>query len=139
MQAKMRNALLTAVCVAAAVSVAAGSHLLPAYAATPSLTVLDPDKDGTVDLAEAKAAGAKEFTKLDPDKDGTLDAKELEGRIDAAALKAADPDSDGTLDAKEYASLVEARFKAADPDNDGTVDDKELGTDAGKALLKLLE
>ena len=100
---------------------------------------LYPDKDGTVDLAEAKAAGAKEFAKLDPDKDGTLDAKELGSHVDAAALKAADPDSDGTLDEKEYASLVVARFKAADPDNDGTLDDKELGTDAGKAFLKLVE
>ena len=32
-----------------------------------------------------------------------------------------------------------ARFKAADPDNDGALDEKELGTNAGKAFLKLVE
>ncbi len=62
------------------------------------MKVLDPDADGTVDLAEAKAAGAAVFKKLDPDNDGTLDAKELSGRLDEAGLKAADPDNDGTLD-----------------------------------------
>ena len=41
------------------------------------MKVLDPDADGTVDLAEAQAAGAAMFKKLDPDNDGTLDAKEL--------------------------------------------------------------
>ena len=66
------------------------------------MKTLDPDADGTVDLAEAKAAGAAVFKKLDPDNDGTLDAKELTGRLDAAALKAADLDNDGTLDMNEY-------------------------------------
>ncbi len=42
---------------------------------------LDPDKDGTVDLAEAKNAAGKLFDKLDRDKDGTLDARELRGRM----------------------------------------------------------
>jgi EF hand len=140
MDLTMRNSLVIALSIAATLGVTSlVSQTRPAQAASASLIALDPDKDGTVDLAEAKAAGAKVFAKLDPDKDGTLDAKELEGRVDAAALKTADPDSDGTLDAKEYASLVEARFKAADPDNDGTLDEKELGTDAGKAFLKLVE
>lgn len=111
---------------------------MPAHAASASLTALDPDNDGTVDLKEAQAGGAKVFVKLDPDKDGTLDAKELSGRVDEAGLKAADPDADGTLDQKEYNTVIETRFKAADPDNDGTVDDKELSSDAGKALLFLL-
>ena len=95
-------------------------------------------KDGTVDLAEAKAAASKLFDKLDHDKDGTLDAKELRGRISAKEFAAADPDKDGTLDKNEYMTIVEARFRAADPDNDGTLDAKELATPAGKALLKLL-
>ena len=85
----------------AAIGFAVDARVQPAHAASASLAALDPDKDGTVDLAEAKAAGAKEFAKLDPDKDGTLDAKELGSHVDAAALKAADPDSDGTLDEKE--------------------------------------
>ena len=97
------------------------------------------DKDGTVDLADAQAAGAKLFITLDPDKDGTLDAKELGARMDAAGLTAADPDKDGTVDAKEYAAAVEAAFKATDPDKDGTIDAKELGSKEGAALLRLLQ
>ncbi len=128
--------------VAALLAVAGFAFIHPAkpvLAASASLTALDPDNDGTVDIAEAKAAAAKVFTKLDPDKDGTLDAKELSGRVDEAGLKAADPDNDGTLDAKEYETIVEARFKAADPDNDGTLDDAELATDAGKTFLLVVE
>lgn len=105
-------------------------------ASADALTALDPDKDGTVDLAEAQAGATKVFAAIDPDKDGTLDAKEIAGRLDAAA---ADPDKDGTVDAKEYAGAVAAAFKAADPDAEGTVDGKELASDAGKALLKLIQ
>ena len=103
-----------------------------------SLKALDPDNDGTIDLAEAQAGGTKKFAKLNPDNDGTLDEKELSGILDAAALKAADPDNDGTLDAKEYAAVIEQKFKAANPDNDGTIDKKELDSAAGKDLLKLI-
>ena len=103
-----------------------------------ALSDLDPDKDGTIDLTEAKNGGAKKFADLNPDNDKTLDAKELSGRLDAAAIKAADPDNDGTLDSKEYEAVVEQRFKAADPDNDGTVDKKELDTPAGQELLKII-
>jgi hypothetical protein len=109
----------------------------PARAAAP-LKMLDPDKDGTVDMAEAKAAASKLFDRLDRDKDGTLDLKELRGRVSKAEFAAADPDKDGTIDKNEYLAIVEARFRAADPDNDGTLDAKELATSAGKALLKLL-
>jgi len=102
------------------------------------LKTLDPDNDGTVDLAEAQAGATKKFAKLNPDNDGTLDAKELSGVLDAAAIKAADPDNDGTLDQKEYAAVVEAKFKAANPDNDGTIDKKELDSSAGQELVKLV-
>ena len=86
------------------------------------LKSLDPDNDGTVDLAEAKAAASKVFDKLDGDHDGTLDKRELRGRISGKELSAADPDKDGTLDKDEYLVVVEQHFKKADPDNDGTVD-----------------
>ena len=69
----------------------------PAWAAR-LLTKLDPDKDGTVDLAEAKNAASALFDRLDRDHDGTLDAKELRGRLNAKEFATADPDKDGTLD-----------------------------------------
>lgn len=114
----------------------------PAFAAPTTTKVdiaaFDPDKDGTVDLKEALAAGSAAFDKLDPDKDGTLDAKELKGRVSEADLKKLDPDNDGTLDKKEYLAAVEAQFKAADPDNDGTIDARELASPAGSALVNLI-
>ena len=117
----------------AALSLAA---LLPAQAAT--LNMLDPDKDGTVDMVETWAAASKLFDRLDRDRDGTLDRRELRGRVSAAEFAAADPDRDGTLDKAEYMRIVEARFRAANPDFDITLDAKELASPAGKALLKLL-
>ena len=103
-----------------------------------ALKALDPDNDGTIDLAEAQPGAKKKFAALNPDNDGTLDAKELSGVLDEAAIKAADPDNDGTLDEKEYAAVVEAKFKAANPDNDGTIDQKELDSSGGQELLKLI-
>jgi hypothetical protein len=100
---------------------------------------LDPDKDGTVDLAEAKDAASKLFDKLDRDHDGTLDKRELRGRINGSDLAAADPDNDGTLDKNEFLAIVEKRFKAADPDNEGTIDAKELKSPAGRSLTRLLK
>jgi Ca2+-binding EF-hand superfamily protein len=103
------------------------------------LKTLDPDHDGTVDLAEAKSAASKLFDKLDRDHDGTLDKRELRGRLNAKDLAAADPDNDGTLDKNEFLALVEKRFNAANPDNDGTIDAKELKTAAGRSLARLLK
>jgi Ca2+-binding EF-hand superfamily protein len=99
---------------------------------------LDPDNDGTVDLAEAKSAASKLFDKLDRDHDGTLDKRELRGRVSAKDFAAADPDNDGTLDKNEFLALVEKRFTAANPDNDGTIDAKELKSAAGRSLARLL-
>jgi Ca2+-binding EF-hand superfamily protein len=102
------------------------------------MTMLDPDSDGTVDLAEAKAAAAKMFKKLNPDEDGTLDMKELSGRISEDEFKAANPDGEGTLDESEYMALVEKLFKEANPDDDGTLDEAELKSPAGQKLLALI-
>jgi Ca2+-binding EF-hand superfamily protein len=109
----------------------------PAFAAS-ALQTLDPDKDGTVDLNEAKTAASALFDKLEKDNDGTLDRKELHGRIPDADWAVADPDNDKTISKDEYLAYVEAVFKKADADNDGTLDAKELKTPAGRALLRLL-
>jgi Ca2+-binding EF-hand superfamily protein len=103
------------------------------------LKTLDPDNDGTVDLAEAKNAASKLFDKLDRDHDATLDKRELRGRVNAKDFAAADPDNDGTLDKNEFLALVEKRFKAANPDGDGTIDAKELKSAAGRSLVRLLK
>src|ERR1700686_5937500 len=102
------------------------------------IQTLGTDKNGTVDLAEAKKAASALFDKLDRDHDGTLDKRELAGRLSAREFAAADPDHDGTLTMDEYLAVVEQRFNAANPDKDGTLDAKELNTTAGRALLRLL-
>jgi len=104
-----------------------------------SVEGIDTDKDGTIDINEAKAAAGTEFDKLDKDHEGTLDKKELGRRVSKKDWPAADPDKEGTIDKNEYMALVESRFKAADADNDGTVSVKELGTPPGKSLNKLLK
>jgi Ca2+-binding EF-hand superfamily protein len=103
------------------------------------IQALDPDNDGTIDLAEAKKAGSDLFDKLDRDHDGTLDKRELAGRLSAKELAAADTDHDGTLTKDEYLAVVEQHFNAANSDSDGTLDAKELGTKAGRSLLRLLK
>jgi Ca2+-binding EF-hand superfamily protein len=110
----------------------------PSFAAS-ALASLDPDHDGTVDLAEAKAAASAVFDKLEKDNDGTLDHKELQGRILAKDWAVADPDNDKTVSKDEYLAYVEVLFKKADPDNDGTIDAKELASPPGHALLRLLK
>jgi Ca2+-binding EF-hand superfamily protein len=135
------KAKIVCAALAAAGAIALGVAAFPPSAwAAPggALKVLDPDKDGTVDVAEAKAAASTLFDQLDHDKDGTLDRRELRGRVTAKELASVDTDKDSTLDKNEFSALVEQRFKAADPDNDGTVDAKELKTPAGRALLRLL-
>jgi Ca2+-binding EF-hand superfamily protein len=133
------NTVLMTVAMAGAMTLGAAALEPPAWAApSAALKALDPDKDGTVDLAEAKAAASILFDQLDPDKDGTLDRRELRGRLNAKDMAAGDPDKDGTIDKNEYLAIVEQRFKAADPDTDGTLDDKELKSSAGRSLLRLL-
>jgi len=111
---------------------------MPAYAAKMP-AAFDPDKDGTMDLAEAKAAAGALFDKLDKDHEGTLDIKELQGRLRKVDFGGADPDKDKTLTRDEYLAVVAQRFNAANTDADGTLDAKELNSKEGKALKKLLK
>jgi hypothetical protein len=107
--------------------------------AASALSALDTDKDGTLDLAEVKAAASALFDKLDTDSDATLEAKELKGRLGKDAIKSADPDHDGTLTKEEYLAIVEKLFHKADSDHEGTLDAKELRSKAGQALLRLIK
>src|SRR5271170_1827934 len=123
---------------AAILGSASMGHTPSAAATRGALQALDTDNDGTVDLAEAKAAASKLFDMLDRDRDGTLDRRELRGRMVSKEFGAADGDHDGTLDKDEYLAFVEKSFKPADRDNDGTLDAKELGTARGRLLLRLV-
>ena len=98
----------------------------PAFAAS-ALQTLDPDKDGTVDLNEAKTAASALFDKLDVNHDGTLDRKELKDRISAEDWKVADPDNDKTISKDEYLAFVEVAFKRANPDNDKVSGERDRG------------
>ena len=103
------------------------------------LEAINPDKDGTLDLEEAKKAAGIVFDRINTDKDATLDAKELRGRLKAKEIASADGDKDKTIDRAEYLAIVEARFKAVNRDADNTIDWNELSSKPGKALLRLLK
>ncbi len=108
------------------------------FGAEAPIKALDKDRDGTLDLAEVKDAGAAVFDRLDKDHDGTLDKKELGARIDKSEFNSADTDNDGTLTKDEYLSLIETLFKKADRDDEGTLDAKELHSKAGRELLRVV-
>lgn len=95
--------------------------------------------DGTLDLAQMETAAAAAFERLNKDSDTTLDFREAKGRLSEDAFLAADPDADKTLSKEEYVEMAEKLFNAADTNNDGVLDAKELRSNAGQALLRLLQ
>ncbi len=102
--------------------------------------MLDPDNDGTVDLAEAKKAAAPTlFAKLDPDHDGTLDVRELRGRLTAKELKPADPDHDGTLTLDEYLAGRRAALQGGRSRQRRDTGCEGVESRAGRSLLRLLK
>jgi Ca2+-binding EF-hand superfamily protein len=100
--------------------------------------MLDNNKDGTVDEAEARQAASALFDRLDIDKDGALDANELRGHINQEELQANDPDHDNTLTKDEYLAIVVERFKAADSNHDGRLGIDEFTSKPGALLVKLI-
>jgi Ca2+-binding EF-hand superfamily protein len=118
-------------------ALAAVAFCAPVYAqaagSSASVSIADTDKDGTIDMAEAKTAAMKHFKAADTDHNGTLDTKEA--GMDVSDV---DSDKDGTLDEAEYEKAVDAAFKAADANNDGTIDGKELETPAGQKLSAMM-
>ena len=49
--------------------------------------VVDTDRDGTIDAAEARQTASALFDRLDTDNDGSLDANELQGHISKEELQ----------------------------------------------------
>ena len=92
-----------------------------AFATSQLMALLDSDKDGTVDLAEAVAVAGALFDRLDGQAEARLLSKETR-----AVFKS------------NYIALVTKWFRAADLDGDGTLDEDELQTPAGRKLEKLL-
>ncbi len=138
----MSRSRISILALSGAVGFFATPFALPALfqaSAASALTAADTDKDGTIDLNEAKAAASVEFDKLDTDKDGTVDRKEAAHHVSKKNFKAADPDHDKLLSKDEYVDLTTSLFKAADKDGDGTVDAKELHTKAGIKLDHVIE
>lgn len=116
---------IAALSLASALALAADPELTEAQV-EPAFAKADANKNGTVDLAEAKKFGItqKAFTKANPDNDGSLDRKEFAAAIVAQFVEA-NPDNDGTLDPKEARKAgitSKAVFEAANPDQDGTLD-----------------
>jgi Ca2+-binding EF-hand superfamily protein len=109
------------------------------------MKTVDTDKNGTINLNEAKSAAAAVIVKIDVDHNGILDQKELGERYTTLQTMLPSPNpfmfwkSKATVTKEDYLSLVETRFKAADPDKDGTLDAKELATESGQELLKLVQ
>ena len=104
-----------------------------------SFEAIDRDRDGTIDLDEAKRAAERLFDQLDRRRTGTLSRAQLgRGRVTVAQFSWADRDHDGTLTKDEYLALVEREFRAADPDKDGTVSRAEFKSRAGLPLRRLL-
>jgi hypothetical protein len=125
--------LLTAGCMGAASSALAGGGR-PA-----SFEAIDRDRDGTIDLDEAKRAATLLFDQLDHHRTGKLSRTQLgRGRMTLAEFSWADRDHDGTLTKDEYLALVERQFRAADLDRDGTVSRAEFKARSGLPLRRLL-
>ncbi len=107
--------------------------------------MIDTDKDGTIDLAEAKTAAAALFVKLDTGHDGIVGAKDLAGRMVTPEQLSQGPNpwmfwrTKTRYTKDQYLVLVETWFVATDANDDGTVDAKELQTAPGQQLLKLLQ
>jgi Ca2+-binding EF-hand superfamily protein len=126
-------ALLTAGCIGATSSAfAAGGRAA-------SFEAIDRDRNGTINLDEAKRAAAILFDQLDRHRTGKLSRTQLgRGRMTLAEFSWADRDHDGTLTKDEYLALVERQFRVADLDHDGTVSGAEFRARSGLPLRRLL-
>jgi len=131
---------------AALLLLAAGTCLLAASSVAAetsgadAVKILDTDNDGTVDLAECKAAAAAMFDKLDADQSATLDQEELgdRGNISMVATPGGRMLFQTRPSKDDYVGFVVKRFDIVDPDHEGKLDAKELETEDGQKLVHLL-
>lgn len=126
-------ALATGIAATAFVPAAeAGSHVCEVIAKN------DRIRDGKLDIVEAIIAGKKTFKALNPDRDGTLDYAEASSRIGPKTFDRFNKIKRKGLDRVEWTRLVKARFKRANRDGDRTIECDELMTRAGHRLLAVI-
>src|SRR5437764_8669074 len=113
---------------------------------------VDRSGSGKISMEDAKQFVLDRFDKLDPDRDGTLTLAELQAPLRAhmekaegmekqrleASLKVLEAEfrdmdkyKDGTVSKDEYVALLEKRFNSANRDKDKTLEPRERGTAAG--------
>ncbi len=102
------------------------------------MVAFDVNKNGKLELAEVKSAAAARYDELNPDLDDSMDEREAAPVLQGEAFREADTNKDGTINKAEYLAYVERMFERANPDQDGSLDRAELGTEAGRALMRLL-
>jgi len=102
------------------------------------MVAFDVNKNGKLELAEVKSAAAARYDELNPDLDDSMDEREAAPVLQGEAFREADTNKDGSINKAEYLAYVERMFERANPDQDGSLDRAELGTEAGRALMRLL-
>ena len=95
----------------------------------------DRNKDGKMNIFEAKRAGKSLFKKLNPDGDFTLEPAEVHQRISKHTFDKWNKIKRKGLDKIEWLRLVKHRFRAANPDGDRTIECDELHSKAGRRFL----
>ena len=98
----------------------------------------DRNRDGKLNIFEAKRAGKATFRALNPDGDFTLEYDEVRGRIGPKTFDRYNRIKRRGLDRVEWTRLVRGRFYAANPDGDRTIDCDELRTRVGRRLLAVI-
>jgi len=112
----------------------AGDH----HDACAIIAKVDRNKDGKMNIFEAKRAGKATFKALNPDGDRTLEPMEVSERIGPKTFKKYNIIRGKGLDKIEWTRLVKDRFRAANPDRDFTIECDELHTAAGRRLLAVI-